>query len=89
MTTQTENSPPAEFNYMLLSRLQLDCNALLAGSIKSNKIWGMTIPAHIAKMKELLDNFPNDKKPEWISLNDIEDFEISMIKYANLHYPQQ
>lgn len=35
---------------------------------------------HIDKMKELYDSFPEGEKPEWLTYEQILDYEKSMIK---------
>jgi hypothetical protein len=68
-----------EFNYMLLSRLQSDCEYFLgagAGSVRN--LWASTIEEHISKMKELWNLVP--EKPEWLSFEEILDFEKEMLK---------
>lgn len=66
-----------EFEYMLLSRLQMDCKYFLGnGNGNERNLWADNVNDHIEKMKELYNSV--DPKPEWISMEDIEDFEIKM-----------
>lgn len=66
-----------EFNYMLLSRLKMDCEYFLGNGNGSERIlWAGNVNDQIEKMKELYNSV--DPKPEWISMEDIEDFEIKM-----------
>jgi len=67
------------FHYQLLSRLQLDCEYFLGHGNRSEKhLWSGNVKKHIEDMKALLDTFANDKKPDWISLNDILEYEKQM-----------
>ena len=66
-----------KFNYMLLSRLQSDCEYFLGHGGRSTKhLWASTVEEHIAKMKELYDLVP--EKPEWLSFEKILDYEKKM-----------
>lgn len=65
--------------YMLLSRLRMDCNYFLGYGNRSETIlWAGNVADQIAKMKELWHMFPDDLKPEWCTLQDIENFEKLM-----------
>lgn len=67
-------------NYMLLSRLQEDCNYFLGNGNRHEKhLWAGNVQDHIAKMKELYNCFPEEIKPEWITMKDIEDYEKQMV----------
>lgn len=69
------------FNYMMLSRLQLDCKYYLGyGNRNKKHLWADTVEEHIAYMKELYNGFSEDEKPEWITLDDIENYEQEMMK---------
>ena len=69
-----------EFNYMLLGRLQMDCEYYLGcGSGDTKHLCYLTEQAHISKMKELHNGFPEDKKPEWLSFEQILKYEKAMI----------
>lgn len=69
------------FNYMMLSRLQMDCKYYLGyGNRNIKHLWGDTVEEHIAYMKELYNGFSEDEKPEWITLDDIENYEQEMMK---------
>lgn len=70
---------PFEFEYMLLSRLQSDCKYYLGfGGRSSHAIGGKTVDEHISKMKALWNGFPPDQKPEWLSWEQILDYEKAM-----------
>lgn len=70
---------PQKFDYMLLSRLQQDCEYFLGFGNRCEKhLWADTPEEHIAKMKELYNGFK--EKPEWISMEDIERYEKDMLQ---------
>lgn len=66
-------------SYMLLSRLESDCKYYLGNGNRNEKVlWAGSVDKQIAKMKELWNNFPDDMKPEWLSMEDIENYEREM-----------
>lgn len=67
-----------EFNYMLLGRLQMDCEYFLGNGARHSKhLWANNAPDQIAKMKELWDSLTD--KPEWLTMEQIEAYEKAMI----------
>lgn len=69
-----------QFNYMMLGRLKSDCEYFLnygARNIKS--LYYDSVEDHISKMKKLWNLFPEGTKPEWLSYEDIENYEFQMI----------
>lgn len=78
-------STPKEFEYRLLSRLKLDCEYFLgAGNGYEGHLWAKTVEAQIKKMKELYNGFSEEEKPEWISMEDIQDYEAKMTELKEL-----
>ena len=79
------------FEYMMLSRLQDEVIAYIGktGDVNEDKwdcryrnkraLYGGTIKDHISYMKELYSKIPNDIKPEWLSMNDILEYENKKI----------
>lgn len=66
-----------DFKYRLLDRMRQDCEYYLgAGNRHSKYLWAKTPEEHIAIMKELYSGLP--EKPEWISMEDIEQYEKEM-----------
>lgn len=64
--------------YMLLGRLQMDCNYYLgAGNRNSKHLWAGTPEEQIEKMKELYSKLV--VKPEWLSEKNISDYEKAML----------
>lgn len=81
-TVETYNVPeenPFKFEYMLLDRYRMDVLYFLGnGNRNERQLYQENIDEHILKMKELYHIFPLDRKPEWLSLEDIEQFERQM-----------
>ena len=70
-----------EFKYQLLSRMQTDCNYFLGAGNRAEKfLWAGNVPEQIAYMRAIYNSFPDNKKPEWISLADIDEYEKKMLK---------
>lgn len=64
--------------YMLLGRLQMDCNYYLgAGNRNSKHLWAGTPKEQIEKMKKLYSKLV--VKPEWLSEKNISDYEKAML----------
>lgn len=64
--------------YMLLGRLQMDCNYYLgAGNRNPKHLWAGTPKEQIEKMKELYSKLV--VKPEWLSEKNISDYEKAML----------
>jgi hypothetical protein len=65
--------------YALLSRMQSDCDYFLGyGNRNENRLWGLNIKNHIRYMKILYLILPINSKPEWLTMNDILNYEIKM-----------
>ena len=59
--------------------MQTDCNYFLGNGNRLDKfLWAGNVESQIAYMKALYNSFPDDKKPEWISLEDINNYEDAM-----------
>lgn len=68
-----------KFRYQLLDRMRSDCDYYLGNGNKHDKyLWANNAIEQIAYMKALYNSFPDDKKPEWISLKDINNYEDAM-----------
>lgn len=75
------NENHQKHQYMMLSRLQSDCEYFLGwgnGSVSS--LWGDNVEEHIAEMKRLWNEL--DVKPEWLSYEEIEYYERKMTDYV-------
>lgn len=72
-------TPEEKFNYMMLGRLQSDCEYYLGfGGRNEKRLWAGNVSEQIAKMKEIYSSFNDDKKPEWITMDDILSYENKM-----------
>lgn len=69
-----------EFRYQLLDRLKQDCEYFLGNGNRAEKhLWAGNVKDQIQTMKDLYNSFSDDMKPEWISLEDINNYEKEMI----------
>ena len=70
------------FDYTLLSRLQSDCEYYLGNGNRNPKVlWAEDEEMQIAKMQELYNKL--NPKPEWITLEDIDNYEYAMVYTAH------
>lgn len=68
-----------EFEYLMLSRLQSDCEYYLGYGNRSLRILcDNSVERHIARMKELWNCFPKNEKPEWLTWEQILEYEKAM-----------
>ena len=73
-----ENEPTKEekFQYMMISRLKQDCDYYLGNGNRSVKyLWAGSESEQIQEMKDRYNAFSDDKKPEWLTYNDILRYE--------------
>lgn len=70
------------FNYSFLGRLQCDCEYYLNFGNRNAKhcLWFEDEQEHVNAMKEIYNNFPDDKKPQWISYERILEYEKQMVQ---------
>lgn len=69
-----------EYNYMMLGRLQSDCDYYLGyGNRYTNHLYYKDEQEHINEMKKLYNSFDDDKKPEWLTMKQIEEYEKEMV----------
>ena len=66
-----------EFLYQLLDRLRSDCNYYLEHRCDKH-LWAGNINDQIHIMRDIYNKLP--EKPQWISKEDIDNFEINMLK---------
>ena len=67
------------FRYMLLSRMQSDCKYFLGnGNHSDNCLWGGNVKDHIRYMKALWESFSDNDKPEWLTYEELENYEKQM-----------
>lgn len=64
------------YRYQLLSRMQSDCNYYLGnGNRYAGHLWGEDEVKHIAYMKALWNSFGKNEKPEWLTMEQILEYE--------------
>lgn len=83
ITVGDENLPNGQerFNYMMLSRLLSDCKYYLGnGNRYEGHLWAKTVKEQIEEMKRIWGQFAENKKPEWLTWEDILNYEKEMIK---------
>lgn len=69
-------------NYMLIDRLRSDCEYFLNwGNGNLKRLYYGNIKDHIAGMKKLWNDFK--EKPQWLSLEQIEQYEKDMLEYKH------
>lgn len=71
------------YEYQLLGRLKMDCNVFIENEKYYNngdmdKLWNCSIAKHIEKMREVYESLPDFHKPEWCTLENIENYEKEM-----------
>lgn len=67
------------FRYQLLSRLKSDCDYYLGyGNRNPNCLWGETEVEQIKAMKALWKSFVYEDKPEWLTWEEILEYERQM-----------
>ena len=80
MTIEEINRSEDSFRYQLLARLEMDCKYYLgSGQRHSKYLWADTPEEHIAYMKGIWIGFVEDKRPEWLSYEDILNYERKMV----------
>lgn len=74
-----EVESPYQHTYMMLSRLQQDCEYFLNWGNRNEKhLWALNVNDHIAEMKKLWNSLPEDAKPEWLTMEQINEYEKDM-----------
>ncbi len=76
-----DNEPTRDekFRYQMLSRLKMDCDYFLGyGNRYEKHLWANNVTGQILKMKELHSSFSDDMKPEWLTLEEILNYEALM-----------
>lgn len=77
-----EADNPYRDTYWMLGRLQADNEYFLGwGYGNEKRLWAGSVSAQIDEMKRLFNSLPEDKKPEWLSMKDIEEYEVKMKNY--------
>lgn len=72
------------YRYMLLDRMYQDCKYYLGfGNRNSKFLWAGDKYRQIEYMVALYNSFDDDKKPEWITLEEIHKLKEQMCEYDN------
>lgn len=70
---------PHKLNYLMLDRLKQDCEYYLGNGGRHKKhLYYQDEAEHIDEMKKLYKSFPEDAKPEWLTWDDILNYEKLM-----------
>lgn len=73
-------SREAKFNYMLLDRLRMDCEYYLGNGGRHTKhLWAGNEQDQINKMKKIYNSFIENEKPEWLTFDQILQYENLMV----------
>lgn len=78
-TNEILNSPD-EFRYQMLDRLRADCDYFLSYGNRHNKyLWAGNPAGQIKLMRDIYNSFADDKKPEWLTPAEIDEYERLMV----------
>lgn len=81
MSLSTILAKDEKFRYMLLARMQQDCEYYLGhGDRQPKHLWATSPEEQIKYMKEIWKSFPEDSKPEWLTLEQINRYESRMLQ---------
>lgn len=68
-----------DFRYQFLGRLQFDCEYFLGfGSRSERVLWAKNVDDHISLMRDVYNTFRQEEKPQWMSLDIINNYEKCM-----------
>lgn len=69
------------FEYSMLGRLQSDCEYFLGnGNGYEGHLWAHTVEAQIKEMRDRWNAFEDDEKPEWLTMEQIDEYEKLMLE---------
>ena len=74
------NKYEPRFRYMMLDRLRTDCEYYLRINGSANCLWADDEKKQIQTMKNIWTSFREWEKPEWLTWEDILEFEKKMCK---------
>ena len=81
MTKEEVLQHDKKFRYMLLSRMQSDCEYYLNyGNRNPKRLLAGDEQRQIEYMILLHDSFKEDEKPQWLSLDEILDYQKRMLE---------
>lgn len=67
------------FRYMILARIRQDCKYYLRIVGSDKVLWTGDEKQHIQNMKDIWNSFDENNKPEWLTMEEIEQFKKRMI----------
>ena len=77
------HEPTDKYKYMLLDRLKTDCSYYLgAGNRNPGTLWAGSVGTHLDCMRLLWNSFPEEDRPEWLTLDDLGNFAQEMERKA-------
>ena len=80
MTFKDILNTEASFRYQLLDRMRSDCDYFLGYGQRNTKyLWADDEVEQIAAIKAIYNSFPEDQKPEWLTLEQITEYESKMV----------
>lgn len=69
-----------KFYYQLLSRMQMDCDYYLGyGGRNPKQLWANSEIKQIEAMKYIWNSFSENEKPEWLTWEELLNYEKDMI----------
>ena len=70
---------PFKNTYLMLSRMQSDCDYFLGhGNRNARYLWAGDMAGQIAEMRRRWESLPEDAKPEWLTWEMIDAYEAQM-----------
>lgn len=70
----------AKFRYQLLDRMRQDCEYYIRNDFKTgNCLWAGDARRQIETMKAIWNSFPKEDTPEWLTWEQILQFERQMV----------
>lgn len=74
-------SEEKSFEYQMLGRLKLDCDYFLGnGYGYEPHLWAGSVEKQIKEMRDRWNAFEEDEKPEWLTMEQIDEYEKLMLK---------
>lgn len=81
MTIKEILQKDVSFRYQLLSRMEVDCLYYLGNGGRCEKhLWAGNVPEQIEYMKAIYNSFPENEKPDWMTMEEILVYEQRMLE---------
>lgn len=69
-----------QFRYSMLGRLKSDCDYFLGnGYGYEGHLWAKTVEGQIKEMRDRWNEFEENEKPEWLTMEQIDEYEKNML----------